>query len=61
MKKSVTALPGVHPRSARTPSWLCEEFVMTLREFRQGGIVQVEAEASLNRGRIPPTEPEPEP
>ena len=58
------ALPGVCHGSARSRSWLYQESVMTLpgvcqgaatesviavREIRQGGILPVEALASLHR------------
>ena len=48
--KSVIALPGpgVRHGSARSPSWICEESVMALREVRQGAILPVEAETSLH-------------
>ena len=42
-------LQGVWNGSAMSLSWLCEESVMDLREVRQGGILQVEAETSLHR------------
>ena len=41
------ALPGVCHGAAT-------EYVIALREIRQGGILPVEALASLHRGRIPP-------
>ena len=50
---SVMALRAFRHGSARSPSWLCEDSVMALREVRQGGILPVEADASLHRWWIP--------
>ena len=37
-KKVVMAIPGVLHGSVRSPSWLCQESIIALKEVRQGGL-----------------------
>ena len=46
-EKSVMTLPGVRHGFVKSLSWLCEEYVMALREVRLVGILPKEAKASL--------------
>ena len=61
LKIRPVSLCNIRHGPTRSPSWLCVDSiialqgtVMVLREVSQGGILQVESEGSLHRGRFPP-------